>query len=105
MEHGVAVDAVVASIATGVGVHPSLVVALLLEKVVEVESHDKSFTAEEGFGDLSVPNQFVGVHGGVVVATTAMFADVGAYLESCWKSEEHLATIAELPCVEVGVRL
>ena len=105
MKHGVAVDAVVASIATGVGVHPSLIVALLLEEVVEVECHDKSFTAEESLGYLSIPNQFVCVHGGVVVAATAMFANVGAHLESCWKSEEHLAAIAELPCVEVGIRL
>ena len=59
MEHGVAVNAVVAGIATTVGVDPALVVRLLTQQVVEVQGYDKGLALEEGFGHLTVPDELV----------------------------------------------
>lgn len=49
MEHGISVDAVIAGIATTVGIDPSFVVGLLPQQVVEVEGYDKRFRLKEGF--------------------------------------------------------
>ena len=105
MEHGIGVDAVVLGIATGVSVNPTLEVALLLEQVVEIECHDEGLALEEGLGDLSVPDEFVGVHRRVVISPTAVFADVGADLEPCRQTQQDLSAVAELPGIEVGIGL
>ena len=105
MKHGIGVDTVVLGIATGVGVDPTLEVALLLEQVVEIECHDEGLALEEGLGDLSVPDEFVGVHRRVVISPTAVFADVGADLEPCRQTQQDLSAVAELPRIEVGIGL
>ena len=76
MEHGVRVDAVVAGVAAPGGAHPALVVALLAEKVVEIECDDERLVLEEGLGDLTVPQQLVGVGRGVVVSPAAVLVFV-----------------------------
>ena len=55
VKHGIAVDAVVAGVATSVSIYPTLVVALLAKEVVEVQCHNKAFVLEERLRYLAVP--------------------------------------------------
>lgn len=77
MKHGIAVDAVVAGVAAPVGIHPSLVVALLPQEVVEVKRHDEGLALEERLRYLTVPDEFVGIRGGVVVTSSAILMQIG----------------------------
>ena len=47
MEHGVRVDAVVLGVAAPRGIHPPLIVALLMEDVVKIEGYDECLALEE----------------------------------------------------------
>ena len=105
VEHGVAVDAVVAGVAAAGGTDPTLVVRLLAEEVVEIEGDDERLVAEERLRYLAVPEQFVGVRRWVIVASSAALVDVAADLETEGQSDEELSAIVELPRVEVGRRL
>ena len=82
VQHGITIDAVVLRIAAPRCAHPSLKVALLSEQVVKVERYDECLALEERLGYLSVPYQFIGVRGRIVVTASTMFAKVSAYLES-----------------------
>ena len=77
MKHGVGVDAVVAGVAAPVGIDPTFIVALLSEKVVEVERHNQRLALEERLGELSIPDELVGVARWVIVATAAVFMQIG----------------------------
>ena len=105
MEHSVAVDTVVAGVAAAGGADPPLVVGLLAEEVVDVEGHDEGLALEEGFRQLAVPDELVGVHRRVVVAPTAVLAQVAAQLEAHGQAQQELSAVAELPGVEVGIGL
>ena len=105
MQHGVGIDAVVACVASAGGGHPAVVVALLTKEVIEVERYGECLVAEEGLGKLTVPDEFVGVHGGVVVASAAGLPQVGADLKPTRDADKYLASVAELPRIEVGIRL
>lgn len=105
MQHRVGVDAVVTGIASAGCSHPSLVVALLLQEVIEIERHHEGFASEECLGYLTVPDKLVRVHRWVIISPSAMLTQVGAELETQGETNEHLTTIAELPGVEVGIGL
>ena len=105
VEHGIRVDAVVSRLAPAGGIHPSLVVALLAQEVIEVEGHDEGFAFEEGLRHLSVPYQLIGVHRRVVVSTAAILVYLAAHLYSQWQAQEEMSSIVELPGIEVGIGL
>lgn len=105
MQHGVRVNAVEAGIATTSGVYPSLVVALLPQQIVEVKGHDERLILEERLGYLTIPYQLVGVHRGIVIATTTALVQVHAQLEVERQAHQELSTVVKLPGIEVGCGL
>ena len=105
VKHGIAVDAVVAGIATPVGIHPTLVVALLAKEVVEVQCHNKAFVLEERLRYLAVPDEFVGIRRGVIETSPAILVQIGRELETHGLLQHQLFAIAEAPGVKIGTGL
>ena len=105
MEHCIAVDAVVLGVAAACGIDPPLIVALLSKQVVEVKRNNERLVTQESLGHLSVPDEFVSVHGVVVISSPTSLMKVAADLESCRQSEEELSAIVELPSIEIGIGL
>ena len=105
MQHGVRVNAVEAGIATTSGVYPTLVVALLSQQIVEVKGHDERLILEERLGYLTIPYQLVGVHRGIVIATTTALVQVHTQLEVERQAHQELSTVVKLPGIEVGCGL
>ena len=101
MEHGVRVDAVVASVTSPVGIHPTFVVALLIKKVIEVEGHNKRLALEESLRNLTVPYQLVGVRRRVVIASATVLVQIGRDFEALGQTQHHLSAVAEPPSVKI----
>ena len=105
VEHGIGIDAVILRIAAPRSIHPALVVALLTQQVVEVQGHDERFVLEERLRQLSVPDEFVGIHRGVVIASATTLMEIAAQLKVPGQAHQELPTIVELPGVKIRSRL
>ena len=105
VNHDVVVYRVILRVASHHRVDGARDIALLLEKVVELEGQRKSLAPEEAVRYLCIPYQLVGIHRGIVETATAVHRNVGGNGSAPWQLDVGIETIRVLPCVEVVGRL
>lgn len=104
VKHAVAVDGVVAHVGAGSGVDHAAHIALLVEDVVELQGDGGGILPQKTLGDLEVPEQFVGVHGGIAVTAAAVLRDVGGEAHVPRQIEVAAHAVGEGVGVQIGCR-
>ena len=105
MEHTVARDGVVLRIRAAHRADRADERGLLLEDIIELQRDSERLALEETLRDLCIPDEFVGIHRRVVVASPALHVDVRGEGRAPWRRDTQHRTISELPRVEVVLRL
>ena len=105
MEHGVVGNGVVLGIAALLCGEHTADSRLLVQDVVELQGDGEGIALEEALGELCVPDELVGVHGVVVITTTALHVHVGGDGGAPRSVDAYHAAIGERPGVEVVGRL
>ena len=105
VEQGVGVDAVILRVAALHGVDGAAVVALLVEDVVQLQADGEWLALEKALRDLCIPDELVGVHRAVGIAPSALVVQIGGEARTPRSIDVEAATVGELPCVEVVLRL
>ena len=76
-----------------------------MEDIVELQRDGEGLALEEALRQLGIPDELVGVHRGIVVATTALHVHIGGEGGTPGGSDAYHTAIGELPRVEVVVLL
>ena len=76
-----------------------------MEDIVELQRDGEGLALEEALRQLGIPDELVGVHRGIVVATTALHVHIGGEGGTPGGGNAYHTAIGELPRVEVVVLL
>ena len=76
-----------------------------MQDVVELESDGERLALEEALGQLSVPDQFVGVHRRVAVAAAARHIEIGRQLHAPRQLCGGVESVGEVPRILITLRL
>ena len=105
MEHGVARDGVVLRIRATHRADRADEGGLLLEDIIELQGDGERPALEEALRDLRIPDELVGIHRRVVIASATLHVDVRGEGGAPWGRDTQHRAISELPRVEVVLRL
>ena len=93
--HDVAVDGVGPCVAAVRSAQAAGDAGALAKDVVPLHAHRHVLLRKEVLAELCVPDEFVGVHRGIVVTATALLRDVATELHVPGRVDNHVAAIAE----------
>ena len=105
MNHYVTVNGAVPRVTTHGGTDVAADVASLTQDIIPLHAQGERLVFEEVLAELCVPYQFVGVHGGILVSTTALLRDIRTELHVPGHVDLEVSAVIEGPGIQVGVLL
>ena len=97
MQHGIARDGVHLAVGPAVGRHVGRQVGLLVQDVVPLQHHSEFLATQEGLRELGVPQEFVGIHRLVGIASLAEHVEVGSKFHAPIETDVRVTTVLEVP--------
>lgn len=101
VKHGVLVDGVVPSVAAHHFVDGARQVRLTVQQVVKLQADGERVAPQEALRHLCVPDELVGIHGGIAESAPAVHVQVGGYACTPRQGDIGVEAVGEGPCVEV----
>jgi len=105
VHHHIAVDGIRPGIAAIRGTVVAVDAGALTQDVVPLHAYRGILRLEEVLAELCIPDELVGVHACIIVATTALLRNVAAELHVPRHIDDYIATVVVEPCIAIALLL